>query len=160
MLDFCRRTVSVNSIASDPDFNNISLTDKFDLIWCGSLITHIDEAGAFKLLKLFYHHLSSDGLCVFTTHGQYSVESLQNRTITYGLTANEQSELLLKYRKMGYGYADYENKHGYGISAVSHTRMSAIAHSVGDWKETIFMERAWDNHQDVYGYRKSSHPSF
>jgi len=159
MLAFCRRTFCVNSIASDPDFNKIALTDRFDLIWCGSLITHIDETDASNLLKFFYHHLSPSGLCVFTTHGQYSVDSLHNGSITYGLTTDRQSQLLSGFREKGYGYADYEKENGYGISAVSHRRMNTVATSIGDWKETIFLERGWDNHQDVYGYENCErHP--
>jgi SAM-dependent methyltransferase len=151
MLDFCRRTFAVNSVKSDPDFNKIFLPNKFDLIWCGSLFTHINETAAIDLLRFFYDHLAPNGLCVFTTHGQFSIDSLQKKTITYGLQENGQNEVISQFHKNGYGYSNYWNQHGYGISAVSHEQMTSLSSSIGDWKEIIFMERGWDNHQDVYG---------
>jgi SAM-dependent methyltransferase len=151
MLNFCRRAFSVDPIISDSDFNKISLPNKFDLIWCGSLFTHINETAAINLLTFFYEHLAPNGLCVFTTHGQFSVDSLKNQTITYGLQENEQNEVISQFHKNGYGYSDYWNQHGYGISAVSHEHMTSLFSSIGGWKEIFFMERGWDNHQDVYG---------
>ena len=72
MLDFCQRAFSAKTVRSDIDFNKLSLPGKYDLIWCGSLVTHLDELAAINLLKFFHSHLSPDGLCIFTTHGQYS----------------------------------------------------------------------------------------
>ena len=57
-VDFCRRAFSVNTIVSSLDFGGISMSNKFDLIWCGSLVTHIDENRAARLLRLFRDHLS------------------------------------------------------------------------------------------------------
>ena len=156
MLDFCKDVFSVKSVISDIDFRKLSLPGKHDLIWCGSLITHIDERATADLLKFFHDHLSPGGLCVFTTHGQLSVEWIEKKTRTYGLTASAQQEVLSQFHHKGYGYADYKNWHGFGISVVSHEHMLAIARSVGQWNETSFLERGWDNHQDVYGFTKNA----
>ncbi len=156
MLDFCKDMFSVNSVTSDIDFRKLLLSGKFDLIWCGSLITHIDERATSDLLKFFHDHLSPGGLCVFTTHGQLSVERIEKKRQTYLLTASAQQQLLSQFHDKGYGYADYKNQHGYGISVVSRERMLAIALSVGQWDETSFLERGWDNHQDVYGFTKNT----
>lgn len=153
-LDFCKREFSAKSVISYEDFNKLSISGKFDLIWSGSLITHIDEKATTDLLRFFYDNLSPDGLCVFTTHGQTSVESIQKKRYTYRLTASSRQKILSQFHKRGYGYVDYMNQHGYGISVVSHDRMFAIARSVGQWDKTIYLERGWDNHQDVYGFTK------
>ena len=154
-LDFCKDVFSVKSVISDIDFSKLSLSGKFDLIWCGSLITHIDERATADLLKFFYNHLSPGGLCVFTTHGQLSVKWIEQKTQTYRLTASAQHQLLSQFYDKGYGYAD-KNQHGYGISVVSHKRMLSIARNVGKWNEIYFQEREWDNHQDVYGFTKNT----
>ncbi|MEF9426794.1 MAG: class I SAM-dependent methyltransferase, partial [Candidatus Mariimomonas ferrooxydans] len=57
-LDFCKREFSVKSVILDKDFSKLSLTCKLDLIWCGSLITHLDEKAATDLLKFFHDILS------------------------------------------------------------------------------------------------------
>jgi SAM-dependent methyltransferase len=156
MLAFCKHAFSVKTVASGVDFNQLSQYGKFDLIWCGSLITHLNEKASTELLRFFYSHLSPNGLCVFTTHGLFSVDSIQNQTNTYGLNPDAQKELLSRFYSKGYGYVDYYKKHGYGISLVSHEHISEMAHTVGAWRETYFMERGWDNHQDVYGYTAPS----
>lgn len=154
-LDFCKQEFSVKYVISDKNFSKLSLPGKFDLIWCGSLITHIDEKAATDLLRFFHDVLSPGGLCVFTTHGQTTVKRIQEKSKTYDLSKNSQHELLSLFHKNGYGYGDYRNQHGYGISVVSHERVLAIAQSVGQWDESIYLERGWDNHQDVYGFTKA-----
>lgn len=145
-LDFCKRVFSVKYIMSDKDFNKLSLTGKFDLIWCGSVITHINQRGTTDLLKFFHDHLSPGGLCVFTTCGPTSVEWIQRKR-----TEIAQQEVLSQFHEKGYGYADYKNRRGYGVSVVSHDRMLAIARGVGQWNQAFYLERGWDNYQDVYG---------
>ena len=154
-LDFCKSEFSVNAIISHDDLSRLSISGNFDLIWCGSLITHKTEKDATDLLEFFHDVLSPDGLCVFTTHGQASVKWIQEKSRTYGLTASSQQEVLSQFYQGGYGYADYPNQHGNGISVVSRDRMVAIARSVGPWDETIFLEQGWDDHHDVYGFTKA-----
>jgi len=155
-LGFCKRVFSVGGAESDVDFSNLSLPNKFDMIWCGSLTTHLDERDTTELLRFFRNHLSPGGLCVFTTHGQLSVDRMEKKTQTYGLTEGAQKELLSQFHQKGYGYAEYKIGHGHGISVVSHKRMLAIARSVAPWNLTSYMERGWDNLQDVYGFTMSS----
>jgi len=155
-LNFCKKVFSVKPVISSKDFRRLSLPNSFDLIWCGSLITHLDESATSNLLKFFHDHLSPGGLCVFTAHGQLSVEWIEKKVHTYGLTANAQKQVLSRFYDKGYGYADYKNCPGYGISLVSRERMQAIARNAGQWDETSFLERGWDNHQDVYGFTKNA----
>ena len=152
MLDYCKRVFSVKTAMSHRDFNLLSLTGKFDLIWSGSLLTHIDRADTTDLLSFFCDHLAPDGLCVFTTHGQTSVDWIRDKRETYGLSANAQQQVLSQFDNEGYGYADYPNVSGIGVSVVSYDRMMAIARDIGPWKATCYLERGWDNHQDVYAF--------
>jgi SAM-dependent methyltransferase len=154
-LDFCKETFSAKPVMSDKDFNKLSLPFKFDLVWCGSLVTHIDEETTKGLLKFFYAHLAPGGMCMFTTHGQKSAEWVHGKRQTYGLPAVAQQELLSMYNEKGYGYANYEGQNEYGISIVTHSRMIEIAQGIGQWNETYYQEQGWDNHQDVYGFCKA-----
>ena len=155
-LAFCRRTFSVDTFLSKTDINTLSLPKQFNLIWCGSLFTHISEPIAVDLLQFFYDHLSDQGVCIFTTHGQYPIEQLRNGKNTYGLTDDASQQVVREVEKQGYGYADYSHTPGYGVSAVSCSRMLALADQVGQWYNVLFSERGWDNHQDVYAFAKQS----
>ncbi len=151
-LEFCRRAFSVDAIESNVDFSKVSLPGKFDLIWCGSLVTHTNEKLTGDLLKFFHDHLAPGGTCVFSMHGQYVLESIQNGTQTYGLKQSGIQILKSQFRDTGYGYADYADQRGYGISVATHQRMEEIARGAGVWRGTSFVERGWDDHHDVYGF--------
>jgi SAM-dependent methyltransferase len=152
-LYFCKRAFAVIPEQSIRDFSRLSVSRNFDLIWCGSLLTHIDESAATLLLRCFLDHLAPDGLCVFTTHGDNVADSIQKKVHTYGLTEDAQEELLSRFYSRGYGYADYAGCHDFGISVVSRERMRAIARSVGKWEQSCSLEQAWDNLQDVYSFQ-------
>lgn len=151
-LDFCRRSFPVTTLLSKTTFSDVSLPHRFDLIWCGSLFTHIDEDASSNLLRFFHDHLSDQGVCVFTTQGQHSIDRLQSKKTTYGLTDNAQQKVIRDFLSKGYGYADYSNTPGYGIAAVSSQRIRELARGVGEWHEVLFLEHGWDNHQDVYAF--------
>lgn len=150
MLTFVQRTFDAVPFLSNPRISELSMPHRFDLIWCGSLVTHLDEAGAADLLRFFYTHLAPGGLCVFSAHGPLSVEGIH----IYGLTPAAEAQVLAGYNERGYGYADYEQYDNYGISIVTRERMNAIAQSVGDWREVYYVPYGWDNHHDVYAYLK------
>lgn len=153
-LDFCRRHFSVNPFLSKESFSDLSLPQKFDLIWCGSLFTHIDESASIDLLRFFYKHLSDQGVCIFTTHGQLSIDWLQSQQRTYGLTEDGQQKVIQDFQLKGYGYADYPHQSDYGISVVSHQRMLELAANIGQWNNICYIEHGWDNHQDVYAFAR------
>jgi hypothetical protein len=115
-------------------------------------LTHIDEEASGTLLQFFHDHLSDQGACIFYTHGQRSSDWIESKKVTYGLKENAQQEVIRGFQEQGYGYADYPNESGWGISTVSHQRMVELAKGVGIWYETLFLEHGWDNHQDVYAF--------
>ena len=106
-LDFCRRSFDVTPFLAQQSFRRMSLPRQFDLIWCGSLLTHIDEQAACDLLRLFREHLSRGGVCIITTHGRRSIEWLLRREVTYGLSDDARQKAIQEFWSKGYGYADY-----------------------------------------------------
>jgi SAM-dependent methyltransferase len=159
MLDFCMKNFSAESFMSKSNFGDLFLKKRYDLIWCGSLFTHIDELTAISLLNFFQRHLSERGICVFTAHGQLSIDWLRNGIITYGLPEDSVQALIRDFQLSGYGFSNYPEHLGYpsnyGISVATHQRMNDLARAVGGIKESMFIEHGWDNHQDVYAFTKS-----
>jgi SAM-dependent methyltransferase len=153
-LSFCRWTFSVTPVLSSPDLRTLSFPSQFDLIWCGSLLTHVDEDGAAALLRVFHDSLRDQGVCVLTTHGRRAAGWMENKEVTYGLADDPRLKLLREFASRGYGYADLPDSPGYGVSAVSHDRFVELARRAGTWHETMFIETGWDNHQDVYAFSR------
>ena len=157
-VNFCTKQFKLHGVVSNTDFNKVSFPTKFDLIWSGSLLTHLDANEATELLRLFHRNLSSTGVCVFTTHGRTSAAWLDTRSESYGLTETDIQKVLTDFADKGYGYADYPPNlgydSGYGIALATHARIVQMANAVGDWNFLSFHERAWTDHHDVYAFGK------
>lgn len=106
MVDFCQRAFSVSCFLSKGDLKSLSLPRKFDLIWCGSLFTHIDERTAVALLDFFCRHLSEGGMCVFTTHGRHVANLIESKSkeLPLNLTEEGRATIIRDYQRTGYGY--------------------------------------------------------
>jgi SAM-dependent methyltransferase len=155
-LEFCGKTFLARMLKSQPDFDALNLEQRFDLIWCGSLLTHIAEATSASLLRFFFRHLAAGGTCVFTATGRYSVELLSTGALDYGLNKSEIAEALKQYDQGGFGFGNYPGESGYGITLISREKLNSLAAAAGDWSEIRFQERGWDNHQDVYSFRRNT----
>jgi SAM-dependent methyltransferase len=153
-VEFCRRAFDVEAVVSNEDFAKVSLPGLFDLIWSGSLLTHLDERRATELLRLYHRSLAPGGLCVFTMHGRTSAAWLDTRTETYGLTEASRLKILSELDKRGYGYGDYQPGSAYGISIARRARIVEMASATGNWTFSCFFENAWSDHHDVYGFTK------
>jgi SAM-dependent methyltransferase len=87
-LRFCRRSFGIDIWQVTPDPASLTADRRFDLIWCGSLLTHFDERKALSLLQLFYQSLAEPGVCIVSAHGATSIEWIRAGRYTYGLTSS------------------------------------------------------------------------
>ena len=154
-VDFCAETLGVKGVYSKKNLEELSLDGSFDLIWCGSLITHLGPEDTRKLLKFFDRHLSPNGLLLYTIHGTYPAQQLENGSFSYGLEAEVIPGLIKSYNEDGYGYVDYKGQENYGISLTSVDWFREQFKGLPGWREIFFIERGWDNHQDVLAIIKS-----
>ena len=151
-VEFCARTFGARPAYSSLDLDEVSFEKKFDLIWCGSLVTHLTEVGITALLRLFHRHLETGGLMIFTTHGDFVARRLPKRDFDYGLTAEQISRIRHDYPKSGYGFRDYSGEKDYGVSLTSPGWIRARVQELDGLREVYFKERGWDQHQDVFGF--------
>jgi SAM-dependent methyltransferase len=167
-LEFCQRAFSVQGCLSKTarNWRSMSLPCKFDLIWCGSLITHVDERAAVDLLDFFCRHLTDGGVCVFTTHGPHVADLLDNKEPIFGLTEEGRQKVLLEYQRQGYGYADYPHALAdgrvsgcHGVSLASPSRVVDLARGVGAWEAICYLESGWHALQDVHAFRLRASPA-
>jgi SAM-dependent methyltransferase len=154
-IEFCEETFNCRGVVSSPDFDSLTLPGPFDLVWCGSLLTHLPEDATKGLLRLIFRHLSPNGTCIITTHGQLTVDRISSRDNFYALTKAAEREILSQFGKTGYGFAEYKVGSGYGISVLSRDRMQRLVAETGAWHETSFIQHGWDEHQDVYALRRN-----
>jgi cyclopropane fatty-acyl-phospholipid synthase-like methyltransferase len=117
MVDFCVRTFGARPIYSTANPEEITITDTYDLIWCGSLLTHVNPERWRAFLSLFKESLTDDGLLVFTVSGS----SLRDDRILrrFALQPDQAEEVIRQHDSEGVGYSDYPHMPGYGISLAS-----------------------------------------
>jgi SAM-dependent methyltransferase len=148
-LRFCKDQFSVNTLFSDNDFSQIPIIKNFDLIWCGSLMTHLNKSKAQNLLEFFFVTLNEDGILSFTTHGRYSKHLLDTEKYIYGLEKAEIEALKHQYEFTGYGYVNYKGSNDYGLSIIKPSRIIELLEKNKNWKIILYNEKGYDNHQDV-----------
>ncbi|MDO1447621.1 class I SAM-dependent methyltransferase [Rhodocytophaga aerolata] len=153
-LEFCQKEFACLPILSNTDFTRIKFNTKYNLIWCGSLFTHLSKDKFIKLLQVFTHILESDGLLVFTNHGRFSLTALKNRW--YGIDKKKRRIVEFGYKFLNYGYTDYAFSKNYGLSLIKPSWIIKQLEKSTSLKIIMYLEKGWDNHQDVIVCKKES----
>ena len=151
-VDFCARVFGATPVYSVINLDALSFDTRFDLIWCGSLVTHLDATQTRALFRLFARHLAPGGLLLFSAHGDFVARRMPTGEFDYMLSAAQTSAITRRYSETGFGYEDYAGQDGYGVALTSPAWIRARLEEVGGLKEVYFGERVWDAHHDVYGY--------
>ena len=159
-IEFCVSQFGARPMMSREEFSAICFTEKFDLIWCGSLLTHLPSRYFQDALKLVSRSLSPGGVAVVTTHGRHSpfIQHNKWKYMSDELFARAEEEFVMN----GFGYADYNAKATfdqqelYGISLSSPSFVMKCLESDDSIRIQGFMERAWDDHQDAVVFQKTA----
>jgi SAM-dependent methyltransferase len=153
-VDYCVKAFGARGTYSRRDLDAFTVDARFDLAWCGSLVTHLDAARIASLLKLFGRHLRPGGLLILTTHGRRTVEYLESGAGLYKLRPRQVRTLLSQYAECGYAFTPYPAQLGYGISVTSLAWLRRLWGLGSGWQEVYFAENRWDDHEDVIGLTK------
>ena len=144
-VDFCARTFNATPLYSANPLTVVKADTDYDLVWVGSLLTHLHPSRWPEVLTWLRDRLRPDGVVIFSTHGVGAIDLLQ-QGVSYGVEAGP---LLDGYYTNGVGYVDYPQAQGYGISLTSRAWTCGAVADVGGLTLVDIAERAWDNHHDV-----------
>lgn len=158
-VDFCRDVFGVGGVHTSPDPRNNRIRDDFDLIWCGSLLTHMPAGKWPVFLEFFASHLVAGGVAVFTTHGRRIARYLEEmvadgtgperRCPPYSLLRDEILRLLEDFTEIGFGYERYPNHDEYGFAL---SRPDWVARRVLEGPSLRLLsltEQGWAGQQDI-----------
>jgi SAM-dependent methyltransferase len=154
-IDFCEKEFGCKKFLSNEDLSSVHFPEKYSLIWVGSLFTHLDEKGFVDLFKLLFDSLENKGVLVFTTLGKYSVEIFQQYWGLQEVISKEELERLLA-ASGGFYFTPYVNEKSYGTTISLKEYITSLANRLygDDAKIFRYVERGWDNHQDVFSIQK------
>jgi SAM-dependent methyltransferase len=154
-VNFCKKEFGMIPVQSDINFNKVKFPVSYDLIWVGSLFTHIDSQDFQNLLKTLISSLKEKGVLIFTTHGKECLNQLDS----YGLGSIKPSSMRMKLENTGFVFQPYPGQSNYGISITTRTYViETVNKFFKDKVKLIFYKkRGWDHHQDVYAFQKAFH---
>lgn len=154
-VGFCARTFGALPVVSSTHPPAIPLRGEFDLIWCGSLFTHLPEGTCAEFLQLFRRVLAPGGVLVLSLHGRHFGEQLSSGRRTCDLAPEQIAALLAAYRRDGFGFVDYGPGAEYGFSLTDEHHVRNKLLPPHDWQVLDYHERGWDYRQDVVTLRKA-----
>lgn len=134
----------------DREWNKVP-NDRFDLIWVGSLFTHLSRKQSDCLLKLLHARLKPGGILATTTHGNFVVRRLSSRERSYNVRATEIDGMCADFEVDGYGFSAYEEGGSYGISLVQPSLFMEMARR-NKLMTAVYLEKGWADHQDFFGF--------
>lgn len=150
---FCQAEFGVRTLRSHLDPQRIPF-ERYDLIFVGSLLTHLPASMGFQVLDALRKTLYDGGLLIFTTQG----ESCLGHLDWYGPRfAAAEAQYVAGLKQFGSWHLPYgEGSYGVTLHSVPYLR-EMMSHTHGDALRCIrFSERGWDKHQDVWTYQQSA----
>jgi SAM-dependent methyltransferase len=156
-VDFCAATFGATPVYGHNSPHEIRLQGNYDLIWVGSLLTHLNSNNCAVFLEFFCASLRPRGLLVFTVHGRAVEERLREGASDYGLDPTGITQALKEYASDGFGYANYPVTtpvvgEDYGISLASPCWVYGQMEKLPDMQLLNYTEKGWDNHQDAVAF--------
>jgi len=145
-------TFGATGWVSSEDLSSVTAPRQYDLIWSGSLATHISARETRVLLRKFHEWLTPGGICALTTHGRKFIALARARTHAYFPDPNSIEPILAELAVKGYGYVPHPGQN-HGISANTIEWMIRAVSEL-DARVITISENAWDNHQDVVAFQK------
>jgi hypothetical protein len=163
-VNFCVETFGAEPVYSSMQSHAIPPEKEFDLIWCGSLLTHLDAERFVEFLELFESRLSPGGLVVFTTSGRGGFEIL--RDLLPDRRSPETAPALIDRAKQYFpipddelpdfansyeteGFAFYEVFENYGYSLSSPAWVCRQLERLPRLRLVNYLEQGWGSTQDV-----------
>ena len=162
-VDFSAHQFGARGAYSVQDFRELELGETYDLIWVGSLMTHLPAGATKHLLTALARHLTPNGTALITLQGPSIIPRL--RETGYGLPAEAAEQVIEEFERTGFGYRDYvggrdvygvslTNDH-YGISLTAEPWMRTALETCG-LRLHGYEVRAWDDHHDVAVVRRTA----
>ncbi len=147
-VDFCAEFLGAIPVYSKVDPAAVVLPGGYDLIWCGSLLTHLPAERWRGFLELFSAHMPPGAVLAFTTHGRFYAEMIRRKAYRFPLPDLE--TFLRDYDETGFSYQRFAQGGEYGES------MSApwwVCREVEEehpgLRLVMFAERGWGRFQDL-----------
>jgi SAM-dependent methyltransferase len=145
-VKFCADTFYGRPILSAAELTSVALGGPFDIIWIGSLFTHVSRDRTERWLRFLCEHLSKNGVLLASFHGSFARDVHLRHYPMIG--ADEWARIEQQCESTGYGYEAYPAQE-YGISFSRAATIVEIACGIPGTRILSYTERGWAEHHDV-----------
>jgi 2-polyprenyl-3-methyl-5-hydroxy-6-metoxy-1,4-benzoquinol methylase len=152
-LQFCAESFGAETWNPGTDFDAMQAPGVYDLIWVGSVITHLSETNTTTMLRRLTEWLAVGGVAIASFHGR---SAYSWRTTANYITADALPEIERSYEARGYGYNDYPGQSDLGISFCSASWMTSAVERMPGCRLVTLGEAAWDQHHDVVAIQRTA----
>lgn len=151
---FCKRSFGMDAVAVTNDATTMP-RGPYDLIWLGSVLTHIDERSFQTMVREVTARLTEGGVAVFTTHPVEAGETLG--TPDGDVTAADVSAALAA---RGFYYVPYPHSAdgSYGLTFITPEHLEATVESSAahPMRKVLHHHQGWDAFQDVWAFARTA----
>ena len=151
--EFCASEFNGTALVTSKDFTKLTFPNVYDLIWLGSVFTHMDYERMGILFDALFDRLNPAGMLIATFRGHKMYETcLRTPEI-----AVRDAELIREYEATGVAYKKYPGwEDDWGLSLVSPKKLIALGDRRKCARLVTYSEVAWADAHDVGGWTNVS----
>lgn len=156
---FCAAQFNGTAITSSEDFSSLDLPKDIDLIWLGSVFTHLDYGRMNALFDILVSSLRPRGIIIATFRGEYLYRQMKAETEPN--LKRKWTPLLRQYEAGGIGYLPYdaEKNPQWGLSLSSMDRIAGMGRRHADIRLIGYTETGWAAVHDVASWARAPAPA-
>ena len=148
-VSFCAETFGAVPVLSSVDLATVDIGSKVDIVWIGSLLTHVDPEGWNAVFDFAERSVRDGGLIVATYAGAFVAEMFRAGDYRFA-DPDEAERALSEYDATGFGFMQY-NTHDrrYGQTVTSYEWASRFVAGRAVLRPVVHFERGWAARQTV-----------
>jgi len=154
-LRFCSHAFGVSTVRSPCDPARVAIRDSYDVVFVGSLLTHLPASACAATLRALRGIVRPDGLLIFSTQGESCLAHLDWYGPEFVAAADE---FRTGVRRDGAAFVPYPGRRDYGIHDPHAPGGGGAGRAgCGAGAQARPLRRArWDRHQDVWSYQRAA----
>lgn len=129
----------------------------FDIIWCGSVFTHLPVRSAEVLFLQFIDWLNVGGFAVFSVHGRISTGLFKKNGVP-NVDKEIADAAIIDFENGNYGFSAYRRQENYGMSYSPAAWWTNLVMASSKVRLISYSEGGWAGNQDIVAIQKL--PSF
>jgi SAM-dependent methyltransferase len=151
--EFCAREFDGIALNVPKDFKEVRFERTYDLIWLGSVFTHIDYERMQELFDVLFNALNPNGLLVATFRGNKMYE----RYLQVPEMRERDADLIADYERERIAYKRYAGwEDDWGLSLVHPAKLIEIGHRHPSARLVSYSEVTWSDAHDVMAWTNTT----